>query len=268
MGWEIESEVGDERNTVLFVVDVFERDDTVSEAWGRGEDEFDVALAFLWFLGGDFKVAFDAVYGFGATGAGSAADPFEFFAEEFLASVFGLFGDGLAFGLGEEEIGVVAREGVEGALKDFDDAIGDAVEEVAVMGDEEASALIAGEEVFEPLDGFGVEVVGGFVKDQQIRAGDEGSTEGDAAFFATTEGADEASGLGSVEVGEEGSGSGFEGPTVELFDAFEERGGSWGVRGSVLVFLEELLDFHGSLEDGIVDGSVVFQFKLLGKVPA
>ena len=55
------------------------------------------------------------------------------------------------------------------SLSDFHDACGDAIEEIAVVGNKEAGAGVTGEKFFQPLDGLGVEVVSGFVEDQEIR---------------------------------------------------------------------------------------------------
>ena len=52
----------------------------------------------------------------------------------------------------------------------MDDAVDDAVEEIAVVRDEQQRAGIAREPVLEPQHGIEVEVVGGLVEQQEVRA--------------------------------------------------------------------------------------------------
>ena len=85
----------------------------------------------------DFVEGIETRAGFGGTCFHAGADPFEFVFQEFLSLLFGLFGDPLTDRLGLEEGGVVAgmREGF--ASGDLDDAGGNDVEKVAVVGDED-----------------------------------------------------------------------------------------------------------------------------------
>lgn len=53
------------------------------------------------------------------------------------------------------------------------------------MGDNDEGAFEGFEVGFEPGDGFGVEVVGGFVEEEYVGVGDKEAAEGDAAAFAT-----------------------------------------------------------------------------------
>ena len=173
---------------------------------------------------------------------------------------------GQAFGAGEEEIGVGAGVADEFAPGEFDDGGGDAVEEVAVVGDEEAGAGVARQEDFEPLDSFGVEVVGGFVEDEEVGLGDEGAAEGDAAFFAAGEGADDAFGIRGVEVVHEAFGAALEIPAVEVGDRVEEGGAFGAVRGCGLVAGDEVEDVFPAVEDVFEDGGTVVEVEDLGEV--
>ena len=67
------------------------------------------------------------------------AHPFEFVLEELLALVFLLLLGRFALRLGEEEIVVVALVASELAARQLDDARGDAIEEIAVVRDEETA---------------------------------------------------------------------------------------------------------------------------------
>ena len=91
-------------------------------------------------------------------------------------------------GFGLEKGGVVAGMGVSLAIGNLDDAGRDDVEEVTVVGDEDDSAAVGFEEVLQPADGLGVEVVGGLVEEEEIGLDAEGPAEGNAAFFSAGEG--------------------------------------------------------------------------------
>jgi hypothetical protein len=64
-------------------------------------------------------------------------------------------------------VGVVAGVGHQLAAGDFDGGIGGAVEEGPVVAHDDDGALVAGQVVFNPLDGGQVQVVGRFVEQQQ-----------------------------------------------------------------------------------------------------
>ena len=61
------------------------------------------------------------------------------------------------------------------------------VEEVAVVGDRDDRARVLLEEAFEPVDRFGVEVVGRLVEEQQVGVAEEEPGERDAALLAAGE---------------------------------------------------------------------------------
>ena len=154
-------------------------------------------------------------------GAGfdAGADPFDLAAEEGLAAVFLGLVVGAAVGAGGEVSAVVAFVDPDFAGIEFGDARGDAVEEVAVVGDKKAGVGGVGQVFFEPADGFGIEVVGGLVEEKEVGAGNEGAGEGDAAFFTTGEAiAGFVSGR-AVEFCQGGADTGVEVPAAEVFDA-------------------------------------------------
>ena len=63
---------------------------------------------------------------------------------------------------------IVALERQAAAVFQFQDPLGDVVEEVAVVGDDDHRAGILAQRLFEPLDRFGVEMVGRLVQQQQV----------------------------------------------------------------------------------------------------
>jgi len=56
------------------------------------------------------------------------------------------------------------------AAVEFEDPLRDVVQEVAVVGDRDDGARIGGQMGFEPLHALGVEMVGGLIAQQQVRA--------------------------------------------------------------------------------------------------
>ena len=79
------------------------------------------------------------------------------------------------------EGGVVSRVLVENSAIDFDDAVDHAVEQPAIVGDEDnAAAEFVGEEVLEPAAADDVEVVGGLVEKKQVGAGKQQPREAEA----------------------------------------------------------------------------------------
>ena len=68
---------------------------------------------------------------------------------------------------------VVAGVLEHGLLFDMNDFIHHRVKEVAVVGDQNQSALIALEPLLQPNNRIEIEVVGRFVKQQQVRAADQ-----------------------------------------------------------------------------------------------
>ena len=99
-----------------------------------------------------------------------------------------------------EVVFVVAFVGGDGAVFHFDDAGGEAVDEVAVVGDEDDGAGEGGDGVEEYVFGAHVEVVGGLVEEKEVGGRDENLCEGEAVAFAAGE---DAEGLEDVVAGEE-----------------------------------------------------------------
>lgn len=70
------------------------------------------------------------------------------------------------------------------ATVEFENPFGGVVEEVAIVRHRDDGAQITREELFEPFDGFGVEVVGRLVQDQHVGLLQQELAQRDAALFA------------------------------------------------------------------------------------
>ena len=77
----------------------------------------------------------------------------------------------------------------------FDDAIDHAVEEMAVMGDHQQGAGRSRQVFLQPFDRLDIDMVGRFIKDQQVGPVDQGPGQGHAFALPAAEGSD-----ASVEV--------------------------------------------------------------------
>ena len=89
---------------------------------------------------------------------------------------------------------VVAFPGDARAAVQLQDPAGDVVEEVPVVRHGDDGARVFGEVALEPGHGFGVEVVGGLVEEEQVRPLQQNLAERDAALLAARD-------LGDVGVG-------------------------------------------------------------------
>ncbi len=245
---------------------VLQLDDAVGHLRRGRDDEVHVEFLLRPGLPGEGVVTVHAVARFGGARGRAAADPFEFALEEFLTPGFLRLGVGHAGGLGFEERGVVALVGDEVAAREFHDAVGDAVEEIPVVRHEDAGAGIILEEVLQPLDGVGVEMVGRLVEDEQIGPGKQRAAECDAAFFPAREAARETVGGGGVEVGDERLDAVAHVPAVEVVDVVEEFVGAGVVGGPGLVFGDEVEHLLRAHEDVVLHGAGVVELEVLRQV--
>ncbi len=125
---------------------------------------------------------------------------------------------------------VIGEDAVAAEAVDAEDVGGEAVEHVAIVGDEDEGAGEFFEGGFEDFEGGDVEIVGGFVEDEDVGGGEHEAGDEDAGLFAAGEFADgavelfvaeeEAAGPGGdvdeFAVVEDGIGAGTEGVAEEL----------------------------------------------------
>jgi hypothetical protein len=67
---------------------------------------------------------------------------------------------------------------------ELENPAGDVVEEVAIVGDDQNGAGIVAQMAFQPMHALGVEMVGRFVEQQQLRPVEQQLAERDAAALA------------------------------------------------------------------------------------
>ena len=172
------------------------------------------------------------------------------------------FEGGADLGLGHHHVVVAAGVSDDGLVIDVGGVGGDGVEEVAVVGDGDEGAVVAGEEVLQPVDGVEIEVVGGLVEEQGFGLAEEGLGEQDADLLAALQLAHFAlvQGLGDVEAVEQDGGVGLGGVAVLVADdAFELAEAHAVVVGHLGLLVDAVALFQGRPErlvahdDGVDD---------------
>ena len=133
---------------------------------GGDLDFFEVQLAVFLRLGGHFFVAGQAGLGLGLAGLRPGPHPLQLLLQAFLQLAVFLAGNLQAFGFLLQVGGVVALVGVQFAAVDFANPAGHVVEEISVVGDGQDGTRVFGQVLLQPLDGFGIQVVGGLVEQQ------------------------------------------------------------------------------------------------------
>ena len=141
--FEVQRDVTEQRAAVELHADVAQLDDAVRQFRRGRDDEVHVQFRLWRLLTGDLGVAVHAVARLGGARPRAAADPFQLALEELLPALLLAFLGDLPGGLGFEEVRVIALVREELAARQFDDAVGDAVQEISVVRDEQASAVIA-----------------------------------------------------------------------------------------------------------------------------
>ncbi len=120
----------------------------------------------------------------------AGAHPLEFFLERFLARGFGRFFLREALLFLVEPGAVVALPRNAAAAIEFENPLGRVVEEVAIVRDRDDGAGEALQELLEPLDALGIEMVRRLVEQQHVGLREQQTAQRDAAFLTARERAD------------------------------------------------------------------------------
>ena len=164
---------------------VLKGDDGLAKARSRGNVDLQILCPAGALVGKHGLVGIDAGLALGVTALGGHAYPLEFVGQGLLALGLDLFFLGQALFLLFEPGGVVALPGNAAAPVEFEDPACHVVQEVAVVGHGYDSAGEGVQIVFQPLHGLGVQMVCGFVKEQDVRGSEQQAAQGHAAPFAT-----------------------------------------------------------------------------------
>ena len=159
----------------------------------------EVDLLRLRGLGHHLVVALQTCAAFRLTRLRGRAHPLEFFGKALRQPLVALLLRRQACGLRLEVGGVVALVGVQMPAVDLADPLGHVVQEVAVVRDGEHRSLVLVEELLEPQDRLGVQVVRRFVQKQQVRRLKQQAAERHAPAFAAGEHVHRHIGVGALQ---------------------------------------------------------------------
>ncbi len=130
--------------------------------------------------------------------------------------------DRLAFRASEQVIGVIAFVAVEFSARKLDHARRDAIEKIAVVRHEKAGAGIARQEILEPFDRAGVEVVRRLVEDQKIGTREQRAAKRDPAFFSAGKTGHDPFRLRRMQIRDQTLDPMLEIPAIEMRDLVEQ----------------------------------------------
>ena len=157
---------------------------------GAGSDlDFKRVVFHVYFARGKFFVFVDPAFIVFASCAGSFPQPLQFFLQTFLQGGSGFFSFSQDFGFLFQPGTVVAFERSAFALFQFKYPFSYVVEKIPIMGGNDDIAEITRESVFQPLHGFGIKMVGGFVQKKHIGFLQEQFAKGYSPGFASRQGA-------------------------------------------------------------------------------
>src|SRR3954468_6786642 len=182
--WQLEGEVVDQQVVAERLGETLEIDHVLTEPLGHRDDDLRGLGGLLRSLLHQLLVALIAGLGLRLPRARGGRDPFLLARERALARFF------LAALLREPLLllrkpgRIVALIGNTAAAIELEDPAGDVVEEVAVVGDDQDGAGIIAQVAFEPIDGFGIEMVRGLVEQQQLGLLEQQPAERDSAALA------------------------------------------------------------------------------------
>ncbi len=180
-------QVVDQQAVAVALGDIFQFDHFVPQALARRNVDFVGLVAGLEFLALQLIEAGQAGFVLGLTALGVLTYPFQFRLHGLLMRGFrlGFLLQALLFGL--QPVTVVALIGNAVAAVQLQNPAGGIVQEVAVVGDGHHGTGELLQELLQPVDTLGVQVVGGLVQQQHVRAGQQQAAQGHPAAFTPGE---------------------------------------------------------------------------------
>ncbi|MNS54791.1 hypothetical protein D3C72_876050 [compost metagenome] len=186
----LEAQVVDQQAVAIALAHVLELDDLVAETLAHGDEDLLGFVALLVVLAVQFVESCQTRLRLGLPALGVLAHPLQFLVQCLLARRLGrlLLLQALLLLVQPRAVVALPRNAVS-AIQ-LQDPFGGVVEEVAIVGHGHHGAREAREELFEPVHGLGVQVVGRFVEQQHVRGGQQQAAQRHAALLATGQMAD------------------------------------------------------------------------------
>ena len=186
----LETEVVDQQPVAISLGDVLELYHLVAQPLGHRDEDLLRLVAALVFVGRQFLEAGQTRLALGLPALGILAHPLQLLLQRLLASRLGSFFLTQAIAFLVQPRAVVAAPGNAAAPVQLQDPFGGIVEEVAVVGDGHHRAGELLQELLQPVDALGIEVVGRLIEQQHVRARQQQPAQGHAALLAAREVAD------------------------------------------------------------------------------
>ncbi len=180
---QFEIEIVDQQLVAIGLGNVFRLDHHIAETLAHRND--DLRIARLAVIGGfdQFVIGLDTRLGLGLARLGRGGNPLALAGNRLLLGGFLAAFLRHALGLGFQIGGVIALIGNAAAAVEFENPAGHIVKEVAVMGDHHHGTGIFAQMLFQPGNGFRIQMVGRLVEQQQVRLGKQQFAQRDAADF-------------------------------------------------------------------------------------
>ena len=158
-----------------------------------------VPCALFLALGHQLFIGIDARLGLGLARLGRLLDPFALARDGALLRRFlaGFLLQALFLHLQEGRIIAFMRDAL--AAIQFQDPAGDIVQEIAVMGDQDDAALVFAQRRFQPFHRLRVQMVGGFVQQQDVGRVQQQLAQRHAAALAARQGFDLGVAIGAAQ---------------------------------------------------------------------
>jgi hypothetical protein len=165
---------------------------------------------------------------------------------------------------------IVPREDADLAVVDVHDVGADHVEEIAVVGNDDHEVFEVGEEVGEPSNRLGVQVVGRLIEQQHVGIAEEGLRKQHLHLLRAAKflHAHVMEGFADAHVAEEFCGIAFGRPAAHLAElVFEVSGAEHVGFGSIGIVVDRLLLLHDAVHLGVAhDHGVEHQFLFVFEV--
>ena len=166
----------------------------------------------------------------------------------------------------QEVVGIIPGVAVEFSARQLHHPRRDSIKEIAVVRHEQTRPRVAREKILQPLDRTGIEVVGRFIENQEIRARQQGPAECHATLFPAGKIVDHSLRIGRVQIRDQTFRPMLEIPTIKVADLIEHHSTARALRREPLVFGNQIQDALRAGENIRVHGRRFIQLEQLRHV--